>query len=541
MKQDKDISMTVRKKRPGKKKRLTAPKSTINHLSGDIQIKRGGELHPLSEKDEKALIQMLAIKTGPSVDHRNLAPAGSILDRVVRHFAKTDIPNMLPLMQVVMIASSYLTQNGAYLEIKGVGQIRPILWNICLADSGSSKTLATNEVLKIFSADGEPPVRLLPTGSTDAQWILDLKENNGAFWLQDEVGKYFKLINTSGNYARLKNYILNAYSHETISNRLKSEENKCEIVDPHFTFLGLSVPSTWKTDIDLTSMLDGFCQRYNYAFVEPRRDRDTYSQFLYFTENGVEQRRIDLGELWQALCGQPGATEPYSLAPGILEYLENWWRGLRDTWGNTPVPGSFVRRIGFSIIRYLVVLHFLLGKSRWPIDLETAELATRYAELHFLSILAIIRDYDSDASNRVAKIANVREQLSAAGKPVTAREVSRRLSKAQREMFTKEQIQTILNVLEGASSSDKLFEDEDAPEEKSAALIGKHEQVLDRARLNERKRNERRLRNLRNAFRASSAQHNNVVSNTERLDDRQKDGREDGVTRIDEWRKRDTG
>jgi hypothetical protein len=67
---------------------------------------------------------------------------------------------------------------------------------------------------------------------------------------------------------------------------------------------------------------------------------------------------------------------------------------------------------------------------------------------------------------------------------------------AQREKYTADEIAAIVEVLNQVSSTSDLFADDDQPKVKSDALLHRHEEVVQRLELNERKRNERRLREL---------------------------------------------
>ena len=402
----------------------------------------------------------------------------------------------MPLMSTIMLAASWLTQNGAHLKIPGVGTILPTLWTVGLAESGSSKTLASEEIMSIFSIDGQPPVTIVPPPQSAPQWIIDLSERNGGYWFQDEVGKLFQSILTQSNMVQMKPWILNAYSHQPIANRLKTEEAKLHIERPTFTFHGLTVLETWASEIDMSSMLDGFCQRMNYYIAERRTDTDIYDHFLYFADDGTDARRAHLKNLWQAVCAQENAAGEYVLSPDVLPFLENWWHSLRATWGRSDLPRSFIRRIGFSTLRYLPVLQFLLGKSRREIDVETAELATRFAEYHFRSALALVQRYDKAATGRVQQIETMVRRLSDEGKPATQRTVTRTLSKTQRAAFGTDEIKGILEILTEVSSTSGLFAETDEPDVKSDALLKHHNEVLKRLQLNERKRNERRIREL---------------------------------------------
>jgi hypothetical protein len=404
---------------PNKKKPIPVrAKSAQENLLDLLSRKAGRRRRPLTEDERRNLLMVLTMQSNPlALDVERLALAGSFLKRVQRHFDDTDISYALPIFQMVMIAASWLTQNGARFEIEGMGEVLPTLWTIALAESGSAKTLAAARMTTILGDGfGAPPVRMLPNPGSDAQWIVDLADNNRAFWFQDEVGKFMNAVLTNKLFGRIKPWMLASYSHEPIGNRLRGEKEKLEIAKPAFTFFGLSVFSTWQADVDAVSMLDGFLQRPNYVIAPARADTDTYDHFIYFAGSQVEEREADLRELWNALCAQPGAADAYRMNPDVLPFLRRWWLGLRSTWGQSGVPSSFVRRIGFSVLRYLTVLHFLLGKSRHPIDVETAHLATRFAEFHFESTREMLQAYDRASIERVRKILDVRAALTAEGK-----------------------------------------------------------------------------------------------------------------------------
>lgn len=95
----------------------------------------------------------------------------------------------------------------------------------------------------------------------------------------------------------------------------------------------------------------------------------------------------------------------------VLPFLKDWCRDLRRSWGRSALPKSFIRRIGFSVLRYLTVFQFLLGKSRRPIDVETADLATRFAEHHFQSALQVVQQYDAKNTSRSQLIADASDRI----------------------------------------------------------------------------------------------------------------------------------
>ncbi len=453
---------------------------------------------PLSEADIKALFQMLAFKAEPEqYEMYQLLPEGSFLKRLCRHFDETDISYELPIFHVISVAASFLTQGGAHLDVPGVGEILPTLWLIGLAPSGSAKTLATNEVEKILKQGSTPLVRKLATGCTDAEWIIELHNNNGAFWFQDEVGKEFAKYRKPGPYSRIKDWVLYAYSYEEIANRLKSESSKMVVKRPHFTFHGLTVDETWRSDIDITSMLDGFAQRFCYYFATRRRGTDMFDHLLYFAGEHFDRQRQALAEIWDALCFQKAACGKYTLGADVKPYLEQWWLGLRETWGNSSLPPSFIRRIGFAVFRYLIVFQFLLGKSSNPIDLETAEIATSFAELHLHSTLALVQMYHASATSNIQLIASKMKSLNDNGKSSAYRDVSRSMSTPQKQRFSPGEIKLIVSLLKQIEHMPPLFDKADDLKTISSALIAERDRVEDKLKLNERKRNERRLRDLK--------------------------------------------
>ena len=470
----------------------------------NITVTENGKRRPLNQVEKDNLIAMLIQKERQdALDIARLVPRGSFIERVLKFFDASDVSYALPLFQLMSLASSFLTQRGATLNISGHKAKRPILWTISLAASGSSKTLALDTVENILiPPHGAVTVRKLPAPGSDAQWILDLADENGAFWCQDEVGQFFQNVLKSKQFERIKPWILDAYSNKPISNRLKGEKDKLTIADPHFIFMGMSVRETWKLNVDAASMLDGFCQRFNYVIAPARQDTDMFDHFLYFRGDHIPAVQAKLRRDWEALCAQEGALDSYCLEDDVLPYLEGWWRNLRDRWGDGAVPASFVRRIGYSILSYLVILHFLLGLSKRPIGVETAEIATKYAEFHMESAFIMMREYGNAEKDHVQRVAEIRSRLRGDGSgSVTARDVQRRLSSAQRKSLSTEMTRQILETLDRLETPPDLFENTfTTRHEKSELLFDRYQDVLKTERQREQWRNEKRLRDVRDRY-----------------------------------------
>lgn len=489
------------KKTPKTTRSAATRKAEVSVLD---RLRRAAETgdRPLTT-DEKALMAMLLAhkSEAEAFDWKRLIPEGSFLKAMTQHFKGTDISYALPLFQLIMTSASWLTQNGACLTIKGLDPIYPTLWTIGLAESGSSKTTAANRVMKILSNAGKEPVRRFDAPASDAQWIEELAENNGAFWFQDEVGKFIHSVNTSTRMCRLKEWMLKAYTHETISNRLKGEAVKREIEEPRFTFLGLTVLSTWVQDVDAMSMSDGFCQRMNYFVAQARTDTSMFDHFLNLAGDEIADQENHLRMTWNALCAQPGAAGEYTLSDEAMDYLVGWWKGLERSWGDFALPASFLRRIGYSTLRYLVVLQFLLGKSRHPIDVETAALAATYAEFHMESALYLVQSYADTTASHYRRVAELHREITKSGQRVTARAITQRLSKKARAAVSPETQKDIIALLDSAyARGDEGFLLNLPRVEKSGKILTDWESHVKRLKTAERKRNLRRLRNLRQAY-----------------------------------------
>lgn len=157
------------------RKSMSRVPKAVDMALDDTRVKTRRGWRKLNQDERTALFQMMAIKLQDEpFDILRLAPKGSFLARVLRHFEDTDISYSMPLMATIMLTASWLTQRGACLDVPGVGKVKPTLWNIGLAESGSSKTLASEEIMSIFAEGDQPAVSMLPPPQSAPQWIIDL-------------------------------------------------------------------------------------------------------------------------------------------------------------------------------------------------------------------------------------------------------------------------------------------------------------------------------------------------------------------------------
>ncbi|MGY3436785.1 MULTISPECIES: hypothetical protein [unclassified Marinovum] len=419
------------------RKSASAPKS---HRRDQNAI----DMSQISSDELDTLVAMLSLQSRPkALDLEGLLPQGSYLRRLCSCFGKSDAGPTVALFQLIAVAASWLTQNGAAIQIPGLHPKRPILWTIALTQDEHGARRATKKMNEIlFPNEDAPGVRRLVTEGRDLNWINDLADNNGAFWLQHDAGY---ILQNALKSRPMREGMLTAAVHDQISFSTKGTKGRCVLDDPHFTFLGLSTRARWRAQIDETNMLDSLFQRFTYVLAEPAVNKVVFDTPFPFEETCPDAKQRRLGEIWRSLCLQPGAKGAYEVEDAVAPYLLLWWRGLRAQWGDGALPAAFVQSAGDTIQSYLVILHFLLGRSGRKIDIETAELATKYVEFHLESTLTLLRESDTDLRDRVKRVASgYRKLLARDGNTVNARDVCRNLSKQQREEISSSFVSTVL-------------------------------------------------------------------------------------------------
>ena len=97
------------KKTAPRRKPQTLPAAPFLDL---LTVPAGRRQRRLTDEERQTLILMLAQKRDEAAfDLDRLAPEGSFLKSLTRHFGDTDISYALPLFQLVMVAASWLTSS----------------------------------------------------------------------------------------------------------------------------------------------------------------------------------------------------------------------------------------------------------------------------------------------------------------------------------------------------------------------------------------------------------------------------------------------
>jgi Protein of unknown function (DUF3987) len=320
-----------------------------------------------------------------------LVPPGSFLERVCTVFEQeTDIS--LDIIVTICFQAISLLCLRTGITIRFVGEnIRPDIWVIVLAPSGSSKTYAAHT---IFQAIQFPADHFFPESNSTAKFVDTLSLNNNTLWLRDEIAQFLKAMETQSHMQELKDVLLQLYDGHKIVRRTKKES--IEIDDPALSILGFNVPDSFFKSISMESMIDGFCQRFSYVIADADPTRPIFENPIYnsaviksITESAwATIRTLDLQPI-------------YSISEvAVEEYKSAFYR----LWNSqSEIPGSFYRRCLWRAIKYSLIYHILLLKSDAVIDGTDMLWASRLVEMNLADTRRLILAHGTSDLEKVIR------------------------------------------------------------------------------------------------------------------------------------------
>ena len=361
-------------------------------------------------------------------------PPGSLLETVIGAFQRrTDIPLEIPFFTTLSYVSAYLLNQGIQIEIGG-RLLPPTLWTVILAPSGAGKTFASSTIKEAIQRtsglEDTPSFRSFTTPASAAKFVQELSETNNSLWIKDEFGQYLRSIDQQPHMAEIKEILLDTYGHSTVTRSTKKEQYVIE--RPALSILGLTVDSTFRDQVGIESMVDGFGQRFNYvnAPSDPQRRMEDFP--LY--EMGHEIPIIS--EAWKRL-GNVALNPCYKMGPNGMEAFKHSFYLLRKD--NEDLDASFFRRAMFTAVRYGLIYHILLGKETDEIDAEDMAWAGRLVAMHMQETRVILSDYGmSELENLVLRAEELREKALGQGVEFTPRYFVQRERKVKTVRIAKE-------------------------------------------------------------------------------------------------------
>jgi uncharacterized protein YlxP (DUF503 family) len=336
-------------------------------------------------------------------------PPGSLLETVIRTFDKnTDIPLEIPFITTVsLVAGVMLKRNNSVLF--GGANVRPDLWTILLASSGSGKTFASTAIQKMSGFDSD-----FPEAASSAAFVEALSKNNRGVWVRDEIGQFIKNIESIQHLAEMKDYLLRVADGKRIERSTKKE--RIVIDDPSLVILGLTVLETFGNVVPPEMLLDGFAQRFNVLIAERDQRKDPRDYAIYDLSHSKDRISKEFEEI-QATIKENTQFE-------LLDRAEDAFRTSFGMLYKDDLPMSFFRRVMFRGMKYAMVYHALLKKESTKIDEFDIGWGARLSALHLKDASKILIDHGiPDLEKLIRSAERIKESLARDGKVVSARDI----------------------------------------------------------------------------------------------------------------------
>ncbi|MCL4351634.1 MAG: YfjI family protein [Firmicutes bacterium] len=380
----------------------------------------------LQEKDEiRERMRAMLTATQAKDSWRGLVatPPGSLLDRVIHAFQQaSDIPLEIPFFVPLHIISAELLRRGIQIDFSGQ-RVRPDLWTIILAESGTGKTFTTGELRNTMEIDQS---LLFPQAATTARFVMELAEHNNSLWIRDEILQLLKGMNTQTYLAEMKDLLLQVYDGDTVSRKTKKDTIVVE--QPALTILGLNVYTSFSREMDTASLLDGLAQRFSYVIGRTDPDRPGVNYPIY----DFRPYRSSIKSAWDDLLqAMPPNDTVYQVSDSGLEAFRIAFEMLLPP-KDSKVPMSFFRRIMFRGVRYAVLYHLLLRKDNFMIDDQDMAWAGRLMGLHVKDAGALLLDTGDGTGSKFFQLLQKTEALRdkiahEEQRPITARDIVRNI------------------------------------------------------------------------------------------------------------------
>ncbi len=365
-----------------------------------------------SARDEvRGMLQVMKNleSNGPAWRGLLAVPPGSLLSAVVSAFEKqTDIPLEIPFFVTLHLLSAELLKRKVTVDFQGQ-TIRPDLWTVVLAESGTGKTWTANRLMDMTGAE-----ETFPDPATAARFIEELEAHNNSLWIRDEFGQFLKTLETQSYAQEIKDILLRTYDGKEVARRTKKYE--VVVKDPALTILGLTVYSTFLDIITPDSLLDGFAQRFSYVIAEkdPKRPMRKFPWYNFQAWENTIRRE------WNTV------TQSFPTDGAQYHVTELGFEGFNESFDmlvHDQLPESFYRRIMVRGIRYALMYHLLLKKDSLELDQQDMGWAGRLSALHIQDAVKLLGAQMSEMGRLIQKAEVLRDRLAAEGKPIKARDL----------------------------------------------------------------------------------------------------------------------
>lgn len=306
-------------------------------------------------------------------------PPASILESVV-HVTKeyTDIPPSISFFAMLCLMGAKATQKGFGVWV-GTQVVRPNLWVLTLAPSGTGKTYAISQIcLRAINGD----VEMLPQTSTAAglvKLLADHPNKAAAILLRDEMAQLFKMLRKDA-YIDLKDFLLRSYDGGTIERHTK-KDGLIRVANVFISIYGTTVLETFARSLKDEDLMDGFMQRFMVHIAEKR---DKIVPLYVIPDCAMEEVRRKWKKFVDVLDSRESKTLPLTeRAKKLYErwFIENFDRAL----------DSYYRRYMFSAIK--IGLIYALLKGSVYVDEECIGWSIRVVTMCLDSLYKLMQEY----------------------------------------------------------------------------------------------------------------------------------------------------
>lgn len=340
-----------------------------------------------SQDQHKTLKAMLHIQKPQDKWRGTIAlPAGSLAELIVSEFERaTDIPLELPFYQFFHLLSGYLLYNNINLHIELANQepiiVKPDIWTILLASSGSGKTYSWSQISNLI--DDNFIWHSFVGLKSGAAFVDTLAENNNnKLVVRDEFNEFYKqLLNDKSAMADIRDYLLLIHDHQKVER--KTKDHYCVVENPALTILGMCVTQSFEKTVSDDDLINGFAQRFSYIIAEkdPKRPIENYPMYILDKSTWAERFLRLINKIkYDHYTANDNAVEGYVIAfKSLVKY---------------DLDESYLRRLTWKAHKYALIYHILTEngdkQDLTPIDYGWA---ARALYLHLIDLKALLETH----------------------------------------------------------------------------------------------------------------------------------------------------
>lgn len=328
---------------------------------------------------------------GPWPTLNDCIPKGSILEAVDKYFwDNTDIPRELPFFYVLHYVLAKLMQQDIVIHKEGQ-VIRPDIWTVVVANSGSGKTRSQ----KALAAAMGGQINLVPPGAKSSiQFLTDLRDYRLGLLLIDEYAQFLNAVTKDSGMMDVRDYLLKTYDNENL--RHKTSKSEISVENSTIGILGYTTVKTLPKYLTVEMLSDGFAQRFSYCVAE-KDDREVIGNYDF---SGIQPL---ISPLWEKIAKTPFHAIYHVGEEGVTAFDEVA-KIIIGAARRDDVDDSFSRRVAFTTYKYGLAYHILTGKTDDIISPEDLAWGSKLAAMHLLHMRKVLDLYDKPKKSTESKM-----------------------------------------------------------------------------------------------------------------------------------------